>query len=430
VRDWFAVNNLHNSSNSANSFKVMANQRGSTAYEKTIQGLCLLLLCVILIAGLWPFHAPRNDVSWLQKGNGLHFGQHGTVLSSGKFRAARAQDDNSCTLEIWLEPGLLSGESTILAFDSSADPRLPFSLRQLGTSLALQRYMVDPQGIVRRPWLKVDRVFRTGEPVLVAITSGTQGTAVYVDGVLTETSSTLGLVSKDLSGQLVLATSTVDDSWTGRIMGLAVYERQLNPAQVRKHFDSVRLSQAPMLPGEEGQVASYRFNEHGGNLIYNRLGPGPDLIIPTRYSVLHPAFFRAEWGPRYYGRSIWARWSFWQDVLVNIAGFIPVGFMLLTYFTSVRAMARPVLVAILLGFCLSFSIEGLQVFLPTRDSDATDLITNTTGTCLGVLLCRFSWAQALWAKTLAYVGFPQEHHPESNSVEALSREEDEVPFPA
>ena len=39
------------------------------------------------------------------------------------------------------------------------------------------------------------------------------------------------------------------------------------------------------------------------------------------------------------------------------------------------------------------TIETMQVFLPTRDSDMTDVITNTIGTCIGAGLFRLHAAR-------------------------------------
>lgn len=366
-------------------------------YAKTVRALCILVVAGILVAGLWPFHAPRNDVSWLGNGNGLLFGSHGTALSSGAFRRIRSHDDGLCSLEIWLEPSLMGSESTILAFDSSADRSLPFSLRQYGTSIAVQRYMVDEQGIVRRPWLKVDGVFREKKPVFVSITSGKGGTAVYVDGVPVGLSANLGLTSTDMTGQLVIANSTVDDSWSGQVRGLAIYDRDLTPGQVTKHFESWTATQEPALDGEGAQVALYLFNEHRGNVAHNitRVDPATDLRVPERYFVLHPAFLHSTWSQYQAARNAWAGWGNWQDIGINIAGFIPVGFLFSAYFASVKRIGRPGLVVVVLGFCLSFAIEALQVLLPTRDSSMTDIITNTVGSALGVLLYRSSTMQVL-----------------------------------
>ena len=45
--------------------------------KKVLELLCASVLAGILIAGLWPFHAPKNEVSWLINGNGLHIGRYG-----------------------------------------------------------------------------------------------------------------------------------------------------------------------------------------------------------------------------------------------------------------------------------------------------------------------------------------------------------------
>lgn len=374
-----------------------------SAHAKIVSLLCLFVLGSIAVAGLWPFHAPRNAVSWLTDKNGLRFSGHGSAVSAGAFRSSRPPNNTGCSLEILLKPARTTVGGSILAFDSSPDPRVPFLLRQYGTSLAVLRYVVDEHGNVTRPWYKVDQVLEAGKQVLVTVTSSKDNVALYVNGVLARRFSDSGIVSRELTGQLVLANSTVDDSWTGQIMGLAIYSRELTPAQVREHFQSWTPDQEPSLTGEQALTARYLFNERGGNIVHNQVDPATNLIVPAKYFVLHPALLLSTWAEYSHTGSFWKRWSFWEDLGVNICGFVPVGFVFFAYCFSVRHIERPALVAVLMGLFLSFSIEALQRLLPNRDSGMTDLLTNTTGTALGVLLYRSSYVQDLWMKALEFV---------------------------
>ena len=71
---------------------------------------------------------------------------------------------------------------------------------------------------------------------------------------------------------------------------------------------------------------------------------------------------------------------------MNVGGFIPFGFCLCAYLSGRLTWASATTSAILIGFAASFVIEYLQAFLPTRDSDTTDVMTNTLGSILGALL--------------------------------------------
>jgi glycopeptide antibiotics resistance protein len=132
---------------------------------------------------------------------------------------------------------------------------------------------------------------------------------------------------------------------------------------------------------DEQPRALYLFGERDGYIVHNQLG-STDLIIPARYLVLHSPFLALPW--RHYHPT----WSYWEDVGINIVGFIPLGYFLVAYFSAVRATRFAAPAVVLLGFFMSLSIESLQAYLPTRDSGMNDLITNTSGTLLGVLLYR------------------------------------------
>jgi VanZ family protein len=368
----------------------MGNIHNGAAYARIIQALCVSTLCLILIAGLWPFHAPRNGVNWLKSENGLHFGRYGSIISSGAFRGGDAQHDEIGSLEIWLEPGRMDDRNTILAFDGSGDRRVPFLLQQYDHDLILRHDVDDRRGISATTLLRVGRVFRQKERVFVTIALGKQSASVFVDGTLTNVSPISELASNSLTGRLVVANSPIaDGSWSGQILGLAVYHRQLTSAEVVQHYESWTKKQQPAFTENEAPVAAYLFNERAGKTVHNLLDNATDLIIPEQYFVLHPPFLLSPW------RAYDSNWSRWKDIGINVAGFIPFGFSLVAYFSSVRKISRPAATTLVLGFLLSLTIETLQTLLPTRDSDATDVITNTLGTAVGAMFYRWPVAQAL-----------------------------------
>ena len=334
------------------------------AHARALGVLCALILCVLLTAGLWPFCAPKNAVEWIQGGNGLRFGRHGIAASAEDFRAA--SPDGPCSLEIWSEPERVDGGGTILAFDSSADPKFPFALKQLGASLAIQRFVIDRHGKAIRPWLRTDRVFEKGKRVLLTITGGRDETVVYVNGVPAKVSEDFGLESGDLTGRLVLGDSTVGDSWAGQIAGLAVYDSALSPLEVKTHLDRWERGEEPSVPGEKPPLAPYRFDENGGRTVDDRVGGGHDLVIPPRYFVLHPPFLESPLGPFRDRWAGWRSWSYWFDVCLNVAGFVPLGFFFTAYFSLARPIRQPRATALLFGLVVSLGIEIAQYFLPTR----------------------------------------------------------------
>jgi hypothetical protein len=113
--------------------------------EKLPGAFCAAVLVGILIAGLWPFHEPKNEVTWLPDDNGLHFGTYGVMLSPDAFSSASSKDGSSCSVEIWLQPAVIEG-STILAFYKPENLSVTFSLHQSIDDLLLRRTTGYRQG--------------------------------------------------------------------------------------------------------------------------------------------------------------------------------------------------------------------------------------------------------------------------------------------
>ena len=107
-------------------------------------------------------------------------------------------------------------------------------------------------------------------------------------------------------------------------------------------------------------------------IVYASLQPFAPWIAPPPGT---PFFLFAPWPPR------WTRF----DVIANVVSYAPFGFS----WRSCRAAGPPlgrVSVAIAAGAALSFALESLQMFVPPRDANAIDLISNTAGAALGGLV--------------------------------------------
>jgi VanZ family protein len=358
-------------------------QAGSAVFDRPtrisiIKAACICTLFIILLAGLWPFHVPKNEVTWLTHEDGLSFGHHGAIISGSSFLAQ--PDKASGSIELWLAPSLLRGAHTILSFDGSAHRGVPFSIRQLDDSLIVEQDNEDTNGNSWTAWSVVKGAFHARKPVFVSVILGPRHTAVYLNGFLYKDFA-IGDSWNNFTGQLVIANSPNNsDSWSGTIRGMAIYNRRLMQGEIFGHYLSWTRVNRPTLIGEPAPIALYLFHERAGDIAHNEFDRRTDLKIPIRYFVLHPPFLESP------SRSYHPSWSYWKDVTVNVVGFVPFGFLTTAYFSSVRHMKGAGWVAVALGFLTSLLIEILQGFLPTRNSGMNDLITNTLGTTTGAIL--------------------------------------------
>lgn len=349
---------------------------------RTAGFICLLILCVFVVAGLWPFVPIANQVSWLESRPGLRFGANGVAYSTG---ALTGEASGACTIEIWVVPSEADGTSTLLSFYGPDG----------GQGIALQRYedsfRIDRETGGRRKVMYFPaKALYEQQPVFLTVVHGSSESSVYVDGVEVWRSDLLRAAPGDCAGGLGVGHPAKGrSSWKGDIWGLAIYGRELSPEEVQGSYMAWRSDGRPREEVTGKPKILYLFNEGEGDRVRDHGSAGLDLTIPPHYQDIRRSWFQPPPELEY-----WTAGTL-EDILVNIAGFVPFGAALCAFLSARLRLIWAGLAAVAGGLAVSLTIEYLQVFLPTRDSDVTDLITNTLGTALGVGLL-FFWRRRLF----------------------------------
>ncbi|MEP6715144.1 MAG: VanZ family protein [Terriglobia bacterium] len=366
--------------------RSMPDCTSSQSYRRALGLICGLLLAGILYAGLKPFRAPPNQVSWIAGANAVRFGKSATMISSASFPPTPVAGQR--TLEFWVKPAAMDDSSTVIAFYNPASPR-QFYLHQSESDLEIRIESSNAWLKTPRERVNFDRAFEgAGKDALWDVTSDRSGTAVYRNGSLLA-KTPIKPSASEFGGRLVIGNSPIfNDSWEGVFRGLAIYDTALDQARIARHYANWISSGAPKLDRDDRCIALYLFNEHGGSVVHNRIQPGNDLHIPQKYFIVRQTVLDPVW------RSF--NWSagFWKDAFINIAGFIPFGCLLCAYFSCLK-YRHPVLIAIAAAVIVSLFIELTQTQLPTRDSSMADLIDNTLGAALGAAAHRGKVAKAI-----------------------------------
>lgn len=347
---------------------------GYLSFRKNVFGIiCLVFTAAIVIAGLWPFNFwPENKVKWLPNQNGVQFSGQAIIFT--QFPAPSPL--HPCSVELWVQP--TPEESSHMGHIFSIldeQGSETFFVGQWKSHLLLGKGI---HGKKTYREIGIRDALKKGDKRFVTITSGVDGTNIYVDGILMKSSPRFHLFSMNEkpSGKILLGNSpTGGDYWTGNLLSLAIYDRVLTGEEVFKHFHGSKKS------GEEGPVSFYLFDERSGTLAHDRVG-GHHLVIPARFEILQKTILVPPWEDFSFNR------SYLTDILTNVLGFIPFGFFLSAYLwiKKPRSIFRLLLMSIITAGCISLSIELIQVYLPTRSSQLADVMMNILGTAIGVAL--------------------------------------------
>jgi hypothetical protein len=352
-----------------------------------LSGLSLVILSGILFFGLRPkgFRF-SNNVNWLTDKPGIRFGSYGmayTDLSNQKIKSDISEASGfSIEIAIKPEPFNQEGFKFILVFHDGSD-RDQLLIGQYRSSLIIMNGD-DYSNRRKTKRVGVNQVFQSLKEILLSITTGEEGTNVYIDGLLIKRKRDLKLEISH-GGEtlrLILGNSVYGNNfWRGDIFGLACYGHELTSEQVELHFDKWSKERKFSFAELENPFLLYFFDEKKGEMAIDHANGNHHLKIPKRIHILEKRILNLRW------IGLELNKSFIKDLIINLVGFMPLGFILSATFIQFGGIfkKRVILIPVVLCFTISLIIEVAQGWIPSRSSQFLDLMLNTSGALIGAM---------------------------------------------
>lgn len=353
-------------------------------------GVSVAILFGILIFGLIPkdFHF-SNGVNWIKDQPGIRFSKYGIAYTHPFIELIEGEisEPNSFSIEIALKPESYDekGFNFILALHSGKDSHqllmgqyLSWIILMNGDDYAHKR---------RTKRIAVNTASPSPTARFVTITTGKEGTQVYLNGQRVRTKKDLTLkIPNGSKARLMIGNSTNGrNSWQGDVYGLAFYGYTLTAQDAARHFNRWFQDQNFAFAKKDKPSVLYFFDEKEGLRALDHSGGNHHLEIPSKMQILEREILSPTWSLFKLNR------SFIKDFVLNLVGFIPFGFILsATLFKLGGTFEKNnVLITVVLCFTLSLIIEILQAWIPSRSSHMLDLILNTLGALMGTIIYRF-----------------------------------------
>jgi hypothetical protein len=288
------------------------------------------------------------------------------------------------TVELWIQTHRAPANN-VFNILTIHNPRLPldFALGQWKQDFLLRGTTQHPQpaGAIRE--VGMYHALPEQQARFITIRGNDAGTDFYLDGSAAGHFPEFVLNAEALDGQLILGNGASGKSpWTGRLFGLALYNRALNPKEIAWHHVLWADGRARQLMNAPGLAALYLFDEGHGRQAKDSSGNRHRVIIPAVFQPIHRDFLLPPWKDISYNRPDYS------DIAINVLGFMPFGFcfFLHRHLLRPRRLVFNALLVVFAGSAISLTIEVIQAWLPNRTSSMNDLLTDTAGTLFGVAL--------------------------------------------
>jgi len=241
-----------------------------------------------------------NNVKWIDDQNGIHFGKYGIAYTNSPFNffASHSHTPTSLSVEIALKPDISNEKrfKFLLVMHNGEDSK-QLLFGQWRSSIILMNGD-DYDGTQGKRRLAHRRALLPQKIQFLTITSGEEGTKLYLDGQLAKAKKDLVLEVPNgrTKAQLVIGNSVYGrHSWTGDIYGLALYEYGLTAKDVESHFKRWSEERNFSFAKEDAPKVLYTFDEKGGEKAFDHSVEKHHLEIPTKMQILKRQILVAPW---------------------------------------------------------------------------------------------------------------------------------------
>lgn len=342
-----------------------------------------LILAAMIFAGLYPFNFfPPNRAHWILNDPGLYFDGAG-IAYTDQVEPINLKKALSITLLLRERHGSQNwGPKEIFSiYDGPGAPS--FLIGQWDRQIFIFSRFEKNEG---KKWYRQFRAkyrLPRGKPQVVTVTFNEREKAIYVDGKLRNLKPVAleDKVQISFSGRLLIGSSPRGKfGWRGEIKGLALYSRILSSGEIAMHSRKIFQEGVSVLAETSGCSAVYPFDEGNGSTARSILNNPRPFIIPAGLCSLSTiSLGLAHKDMRFYGFGK-------KDFLNNVLYFVLFGAVLSALIIRKHATGYflTLLIVTSAGGLLSGFIEGLQLFLYTRQPGMADILANILGSGFGM----------------------------------------------
>lgn len=346
------------------------------------------LLAAVLVVSILFFGLRTNrskSISLLPVKGAFAFEKYVTAYSKDMTHLRKAALSSELTIALVAQAGSLAQNRfrSILMFHDGKDEH-QLIVGQWGDALIVMNGD-DYDYTQRRPRLARRRALSETKARFITVTADRAGSCLYIDGAMVHKIKGWQLMVPRSGAQLrmVIGNSVSGKhSWAGSFYGLAIYAKAQSSEAIEHHYH--QWQNTTRFPYDTGKhlIAAYDFTSHRASQVQDLSGNRQQLGLADHTLVLKKSYLKPPW------RDFMPNRAFYFDVLLNFAGFIPLGAVLFIWFKSFLLLADKPLALAVIGICflLSLGIEISQAWLPTRDSNLLDLVLNTCGGWAGLWL--------------------------------------------